>query len=867
MPLIATDLSLFASVTLSHHQRSPSLLQWILGYDGGTLFSLTGLSPQGCLPDLWTSTTKQDMQKPYEYVFIRAGVTIAQLAAERNPESKCEVDEICRCNDPMLNCNQQVLTRPPAEAPTLDVPEAAPLGGGTRTADEERQLRRSADPQAAWQARVLFADDIDEDQEMDEEMDELGAFKYADPAFDGFNPDVFLPPLDSTSGNKIDSSSSFDADTIIRVPVVIDVGSRALDGVLGENNNALLNVTNECGMHILMRVLEWADNRTLAAPKALFKASTRYDKPVAKYNARILGPLLRQKMGMTIRKTQDGCPKSQIGGSHAHILVEDILLLQGFDLTLPGLRDRTTPYPSEYMDAMAQLYFDLGDVYWVRWTMPKFAASMLELAKAMKLCDKRKLELAADRSPIFIHDDFEKHARRAVHMLAELYPGKMSWYLWQLLGFVVQQMRRLKVLGPYTQGPMEHVQQDVALGVKHSNNGANAGRMTNVVREDPTQKPEYMEQRKTGVMDANQSLWRRLFLKTLAVTKSLRQANPEVSYAGAHGIIAHLRILGRNMKHPDFDEEWGVTEGFVWVWARWRRISKMGSRLRRDHPHIVYAPRANGDPPHSEVRLTPMRSCAEVYGGTLMACRRLLTERCAERACAANAQAPRSPAMPELPAGHARGGESWRVGMAILIEIYHGVAFIMEILKTAHGRGHGRWSGAAMHAAVREAKRLSEESSIAIERVELIVRTHKLDGSEFTATEAARAFYDDAMFESVSREEEMLPGCRPIEDQQDYLTADVDELLEVLESDFPRMPSAVTTIRSNSCRATRGMWYETEGMACIKEHHTGADGDAQFYPSEGPEKWTLRHVQPARGTKLCMYFCVPRREEDMEQED
>ena len=571
-------------------------------------------------------------------------------------------------------------------------------------------------------------------------------------------------------------------------------------------------------------------------------------------------------MGMTIRRTKDGSPKSQLGGSYGDIIIDDVLQLDGFDLSQAGLRDRTVPYPSEYVDALAELFWATGDQYFVRWNMPTLAAAHLELSKALKLGSQRKLELDSARQPIFIHDDFERHARRAVHMFGELYPGKLSWYMWQLLGSVVHQMRRLKVLGPYTQGPMEHVQQDVGMGVKRSNGGANVGRMTNEVRADLSLKPAYMEERKEGVMDPNQSLWRRLFTKTLASTKSLRQADPEVSYAGAHGIIAHLRIVGREMEHDDFDSEWSVTEGFIKYLGRWRRIAKMGSRLRSEPHTRAFVGLPADQPPHAYERASPRRTCAATYAETLASCAHLMAGEAAERARAAAQAAPRRTI---FAAAHEKGGLQWRVGMLILIEIFGGVAFIMEILKTKHGRGRGRWGPAALQAAVAEARRQGEEMSRPIERVDLIVRTHRPDGTTYEPTDEARQFYDDTMLEVVTQEECMLPGCSPIEDQQEYRSAEVDELLEVLENDFGRMPSDVSIIRSHSCRASKGTWYESDGMEAVKAHHRAVlpeyDGDAQYAPPGAP--WTLRSVQPRRGKPLCMYFCVPRADDDVETED
>jgi hypothetical protein len=50
---------------------------------------------------------------------------------------------------------------------------------------------------------------------------------------------------------------------------------------------------------------------------------------------------------------------------------------------------------------------------------------------------------------------FERHIRRGILSLYELYNGKGSYYMWQLVGSIVDQFRRFEVLGLYTQGTME----------------------------------------------------------------------------------------------------------------------------------------------------------------------------------------------------------------------------------------------------------------------------------------------------------------------------------------------------------------------------------------------------------------------------
>eukprot|EP00966_Prymnesium_polylepis_P119083 2752416-Prymnesium_polylepis.1 len=89
----------------------------------------------------------------------------------------------------------------------------------------------------------------------------------------------------------------------------------------------------------------------------------------------------------------------------------------------------------------------------------------------------------------------------------------------------------------------------------------------------------------------------------MAATKSMRAKDPEWSYATALAVKARLRAEGRVVPHQVMQSDWDSTIAFLKYYARWRRVARMGSQLRQ-LPQLL----------HKQLRLTPLRSCKDVYG-------------------------------------------------------------------------------------------------------------------------------------------------------------------------------------------------------------------------------------------------------------
>ena len=339
--------------------------------------------------------------------------------------------------------------------------------------------------------------------------------------------------------------------------------------------------------------------------------------------------------------------------------------------------------------------------------MPILAEALLDVAIAMDIMFKRKLE--SPNQPAL----FEKHVRRGVHVMAEIYPRQLSWYLCQLKGSVVHEMREHLVLGMHTQQcveqvcavrtlsphpaahpspcspptltspcprthlPPSQVNQVLAATAQHSNHGANVGRMTTAVKKDPSQKADYMEGRATRTPSEPESLFRRMLFQTLATTKSMRQADPEIGYGAALALMADRRARGLVMEHPDFEADVLMTNRFVRAVARWRRIWRTGAGMSsnwQDHP--------------SGPLWKPARSIREVYRVQLHQCAHLLPPELR----------PTGPAPPPVPPTAPNAEKFWCVGGVALVELlrgrYLGKAFLTEILKTPFGRGRGPWGSA-----------------------------------------------------------------------------------------------------------------------------------------------------------------------------
>ena len=70
------------------------------------------------------------------------------------------------------------------------------------------------------------------------------------------------------------------------------------------------------------------------------------------------------------------------------------------------------------------------------------------------------------------------------------------------------------------------------------------------------------------------------FSRKMASVPSLRAKDPELSYAGALAKMRECEREGRVVAFAEFEEAWDRMMAFCKVWGRWRRISRMGSRLR-----------------------------------------------------------------------------------------------------------------------------------------------------------------------------------------------------------------------------------------------------------------------------------------------
>ena len=101
------------------------------------------------------------MQWIYEYVHIPAGMTIDDLAADRDSISTSLTDEIVACNDPSRNARQALVTRWPKPKETMDAPAGAPLAGAaTRSVAAQRDMARGRDEQARQVAHAEFDESI-----------------------------------------------------------------------------------------------------------------------------------------------------------------------------------------------------------------------------------------------------------------------------------------------------------------------------------------------------------------------------------------------------------------------------------------------------------------------------------------------------------------------------------------------------------------------------------------------------------------------------------------------------------------------------------------------------------------------------------
>ena len=641
--------------------------------------------------------------------------------------------------------------------------------------------------------------------------------------------------------------------------------SGTVEGILGEHDGELLKQFTFCALHIQMRIVEWIGNRTLADAKGTFKESKRkqVSDAIKEWN-RKMQQELHQKSGMTIFETLEGIPKCSVDGTRATYIVNDLKKLADCDLTQPGLRDGSLKYPSTFVQGLADLQGALGHAEWVRHTLPDLARALSDVSIALDLAMMTKL--FKDGPAIF-----ERHIRRGILSLYELYNGKGSYYMWQLVGSIVDQFRRFEVLGLYTQGTMEQCQQLVADGTKHSNNGAKVGRMTNAARADPALKPAVLASR--APPPPCESLFRRLLFRSMAYTKSLRQRDPEMSYGTAIALQQRLLQAGRTVEHPIFEREILICGAFLKYYGRWRRLAKCGAKGSREKycfkcdrhtlfksTRAVYGPVLalfkasfikpnacpNGQPGDDSpaaaeaaaIVVTVVEADADRDAEAAVAFAEAFTEAAAD---ADAEEADISEATHELAA------VAW-------FELTGTVAFLTEVLKLPAGKGRGQWGASIFKICSVELEKRH------VERFDLLVRTHIRAQDQtlkpFASTKESLKLYDKCCFKDVSGEGSGFPfvnGCVPFEGEQQYRSASLDDLILQLEPES--LPDDVRYLVSTTCHRDGHRlqtWFERDAIAAMRAHHTdpktgdGADVESDLMP--------LRNRR-----KMCIYFFVPRR--------
>ena len=87
--------------------ETPIDMDWILGFDGGTIFSLAQTTPGSAQPNPWTMDSKVEMQDMYEYDIAPADLTIAEIAKRWDSSSPTLASELVRCGQPRLNAMQE----------------------------------------------------------------------------------------------------------------------------------------------------------------------------------------------------------------------------------------------------------------------------------------------------------------------------------------------------------------------------------------------------------------------------------------------------------------------------------------------------------------------------------------------------------------------------------------------------------------------------------------------------------------------------------------------------------------------------------------------------------------------------------------
>ena len=511
------------------------IIKFNLGFDGGTLFSLFGTSPSSSQPDIYTATAKPNMQRLYTYVLLPAMMTPRQYeAVHGDPSCACRIHEIEHANDPTHNRRQQEITQLP---PTSEC------------------FNAGADPQERRINNAYVAANSDEDLDM--------APMYACPERDRFEgPDAdkleavmarkkwtklkddFMPPPGRAGFLKADDC--FSKDEIIRIPILIKPFSRLLpDSIFDDDAMALLVLMVLCIVHFRMRTLECSLNLANAPLRALLKENKFAAQIELNYNKPI-----KEKLGSkhAIYQTRLGdVPRATSNGPNAAIFQADFLKLRGFDLSQPGLGTGDVPYPSEYFTALQRTFIAVGNHTFVRMTLPRLAACVLDWAIAMELAFQHGDASDADTL------NFELHMRRHIYGLAELFNGGLCWYYFQGLKVLIEQFKETRWLMGNSQQCVEHSMQTVRQAVRHTVHGGVGAPKKSLDRASD------LAAKRAKAPSEHKALWRNLLWHTISAVRTFSQKAPEaerMTFMGAWCLLCEKINQGRTMTWLTLQWQW-----------------------------------------------------------------------------------------------------------------------------------------------------------------------------------------------------------------------------------------------------------------------------------------------------------------------
>jgi len=519
--------------------------QFLFPFDGATFLAITGVSIAEDCNSPHNLIGKANQYRLLELRKVPGDYTWRELAAELRPDDPSFLPKLCWANRHELQPNLQTMTLEPLKVVNMNTTgQADTFGRGRRSARTERDT-------AAPQPQTVYADP-------------LIASSYEPRAFQpSLNGASFDPT--ATIGSDEVADAKVPRETLVRVPIPADCGSRPLGPKALLQHDELLPRMVECLMH--GGAMRMPESELGCIEECVRDVLTSPSLPAAKLTAiNHANESLKLQLGscwkhaLRLKKPAGGgtatCPTPELGGAAGKVLMRDVAKERA-DVDVTG------DFQSHYFRNRALLFKELG-LHANLVQLPKQAACLRHWAVAMLAGYKLK---PTEEERTTFSQELGWYCLKS----AALFPEHFTWYKAQSYHVFSELMERHHSLKLLDQTAPEAVQKTIHQVLKKLGGFATKGNIDTVIKE-------HSEAARVALM-----LLRKKYQASKAEAVFDELLNIFIAKNGDSLDRAfELREAGLTIPWADF----------CLLWLRWRRLSQWKNRVvaaLRERKHPGYA--------------------------------------------------------------------------------------------------------------------------------------------------------------------------------------------------------------------------------------------------------------------------------------